>query len=271
MPRDFTFLNYLRCHDDIGWGLDYSYLGKLGIGEVPHKKFLNDYLTGKWAGSPARGELYNDDPRLGDARLCGTIASLCGVEAARFEEDEEKLDWALRQDIALHALMFTLSGIPVLYSGDEVARENDYSYHNNPLTAPDSRYLHRGKMDWDAAEKRGLAGTPEHRIFSSLSRLEELRRGHRVFHGQADTWVVQTFDDNILGIGRYYQGEKLVALFSFADQKRILNIREDGRFTDLMTGSVEDLSCVSLLPGDFRWLLCDFQQADADSLPASNQ
>lgn len=271
MPRDFTFLNYLRCHDDIGWGLDYSYLGKFGIGEVPHKKFLNDYLTGKWAGSPARGELYNDDPRLGDARLCGTTASLCGVEAARFEEDEEKLDWALRQDIALHALMFTLSGIPVLYSGDEVARENDYSYHNNPLTAPDSRYLHRGKMDWDAAEKRGLAGTPEHRIFSSLSRLEELRRGHRVFHGQADTWVVQTFDDNILGIGRYYQGEKLVALFSFADQKRILNIREDGRFTDLMTGSVEDLSCVSLLPGDFRWLLCDFQQADADSLPASNQ
>ena len=31
-----------------------------------------------------RGELYNDDPTLGDARLCGTTASLCGVEAAAF-------------------------------------------------------------------------------------------------------------------------------------------------------------------------------------------
>ena len=270
MPRGFTFLNYLRCHDDIGWGLDYSYLGKFGIGEVPHKKFLNDYLTGKWPGSPARGELYNDDPRLGDARLCGTTASLCGIETARLEQDAEKLEWALRQDIALHALMFSLSGIPVLYSGDELARENDYSYHDNPLTAPDSRYLHRGKMDWAAADRRNVPGTPEQIIFTSLSRLEALRREHRVFQGQADTWVVQTFDDSILGIGRYYQGEKLIALFSFSDRERILNIREDGNFADLLTGDRVDFSCVSLLPGGFRWLLCDFQQSDAEPVPASN-
>ena len=94
LPKEYGFLNYLRCHDDIGWGLDYAYLKWFGIEETPHKKYLNDYLTGKWPGSPARGELYNDDPRLGDARLCGTTASLCGVEAARREQDEEKLQHA---------------------------------------------------------------------------------------------------------------------------------------------------------------------------------
>ena len=120
LPKEYAFLNYLRCHDDIGWGLDYGFLGQFGQTEVPHKKFLNDFLTGKWPGSPARGELYNDDPRLGDARLCGTTASLCGIEAGC--KGEADLAIAINWDIMLHAFMFTLSGIPVLYSGDEIAQ-----------------------------------------------------------------------------------------------------------------------------------------------------
>ena len=47
LPKEYVFLNYLRCHDDIGWGLDYRYLMQFGIGEVSHKKYLNDFLTGK--------------------------------------------------------------------------------------------------------------------------------------------------------------------------------------------------------------------------------
>ena len=104
LPREYGFLNYLRCHDDIGWGLDYAFLRWFGMEEAPHKKFLNDYLTGMWLGSPARGELYNNDPRLQDARLCGTTASLCGVELARERDNPELLDWALRLDEMLHAL-----------------------------------------------------------------------------------------------------------------------------------------------------------------------
>ena len=154
LPREYTFLNYLRCHDDIGWGLDYGFLARFGAEEGEHKRFLNDYLTGKWWGSPARGELYNNDPRLRDARLCGTTASLCGLEAGRYEHDQGKIEWASRLDIMLHAYMFTLSGIPVLYSGDEIGMQNDYSYHDDPNKAADSRYLHRGKMNWEAAEKR---------------------------------------------------------------------------------------------------------------------
>ena len=65
LPREYVFQNYLRCHDDIGWGLDYDFLRNFGIEEVPHKKYLNDFLTGKYPDSFARGELYNDDPRLG--------------------------------------------------------------------------------------------------------------------------------------------------------------------------------------------------------------
>ena len=263
LPKEYGFLNYLRCHDDIGWGLDYAYLNRFGMEEVPHKKFLNDYLTGKWPDSPARGELYNDDPRLGDARLCGTIASLCGVEAARYEGNREKLDWALRLDLMLHAYMFTLSGIPVLYSGDEIARENDYAYHNDPLKAPDSRYLHRGKMEWAAAERRHDSDTPEGTVFQGLRQLETLRGAHRVFDGAADTWIVDTRDDGVLGIGRYCRGEKLVALFNFSPWEKTVSVHELGEYTDLLSGEAVDKYRVRLPSGGFAWLVCDFEEDNA--------
>ena len=259
LPKEYGFLNYLRCHDDIGWGLDYPYLRWFGIEETPHKKYLNDYLTGKWPGSPARGELYNDDPRLGDARLCGTTASLCGVESALEERDEGKLALALRRDVALHAYMFTLSGIPVLYSGDEIAAQNDYGYHDDPEKAADSRYLHRGNMNWAAAGKRREGTSPEGHIFTSLRRLEKLRAEHRAFDSRADVWTLNIWDKSILGIGRYYDGEKLIALYNFSDEeKRTTLWNEEGELYDLMTGIVVNKRDVVLPPGGFLWLLCDF-------------
>ena len=261
LPHEYTFLNYLRCHDDIGWGLDYNYLDQFGEHEVPHKKYLNDYLTGKWQGSPARGELYNDDPTLGDARLCGTTASLCGIEAARYEKDEAKLEWALRLDEMLHAYMFTMSGIPVLYSGDEIAAENDYTYHDDPLKREDSRWLHRGDLNWEAAERRKDPESVEGKLFDFLRKLEDLRADHRAFDEGADTWLVETGNDAVLGIGRYYRGEKLVGLFNFGSDRVVLSVDELGFYYDLMTRERVDKDAVALMPGGFVWMVCDFRKA----------
>ncbi len=253
LPGQYTFLNYLRCHDDIGWGLDYDFLARFGQREVPHKKYLNDYLTGKWPGSPARGELYNDDPRLGDARLCGTTASLCGIEAAL--RGEADLSLALRRDQMLHAFMFTLSGVPVLYSGDEIAQENDYGYHGDPLRREDSRYLHRGKMDWQKAEKRHQDHTVENAVFSAIRRQESLRAEHPVFDSAADTWLLNIQNDQVLGIGRYYRGEKLLALFNFSDVEHAVPLMDPSPFIDLWTGEEKSAELVRLAPGGFLWLL----------------
>ena len=85
--------------------------------EVPHKKYLNEFFQGHTEGSVSRGELYNDDPTTGDARFCGTTASMCGLETATTPEEEAP---AIRQDLMLHAMMLFQSGIPMLYSGDEI-------------------------------------------------------------------------------------------------------------------------------------------------------
>src|SRR5699024_5627791 len=159
----------------------------------------NNYLTGHFPGAVGRGELYNSDPTSGDARLCGTTASLCGLEKAVYERDKEATEQAVNYDIMLHGYMFTQSGILVIYSGDEIGQCNDYSYKANPHKAADSRYVHRGAFCWDLAQKRYEEETPQYKIFRSIQKMEEIRAREKYFrqtqqygrliHGMRQSWV----------------------------------------------------------------------------------
>ncbi len=237
LPKDYVFLNYLRCHDDIGWGLDYGTLMTEGIGERTHKKYLNDYFQGYAGNSNSRGELYNADPVTGDARFCGTTASMCGVEKAGFENDEAAMEKAIRMDVMLHAYMFMQSGIPVLYSGDEIGQVNDYTYKEDPDKAPDSRYIHRGAMNWELAGNISKKDTVEAKIFHSLEQLEQLRKKEKVFVSNADTWTIETWDNSVLCMGRYFEGEKIIGLFNFSEHDKTAWINEtDGDYVELISG-----------------------------------
>lgn len=236
LPKDYVFLNYLRCHDDIGWGLDYDWLAQFGIDEVAHKKFLNDYFTGKGYNSDSRGELYNDDPRLGDARLCGTTASLSGLEAGQYEANADKIDQAIACDLMLHGYLLAQSGIPVLYSGDEIGQTNDYTYKNDPDKCADSRYLHRGNFPWDKVEKKDAVAM---RIFDALRHMEEIRASHDVFSCNANVYTIETGCASVLGIVREYAGHELRAFFNFSNMDQLIwTMPEDQAdiYTDLISG-----------------------------------
>ena len=250
LPKEYVFLNYLRCHDDIGWGLDYDTLKTWGMDEVPHKKYLNEFFLGHTEGSVSRGELYNDDPTTGDARFCGTTASMCGLETAR---TDEKRALAVRKDLMLHAMMLFQSGIPMLYSGDEIGQLNDYSYKDDPARAGDSRYVHRGKLPWDRAAQRSDLSTPAGQIFSGLHELESLRREHVAFEASADVWTLDTGDISVLGIGRYYDGEMLAGLFNFDTAPKTVPL-PDGTWRDLHSGA-EYSGSAPLEPCGYLWLL----------------
>ncbi len=237
LPKEYVFLNYLRCHDDIGWGLDYGTLMAEGIGERSHKQYLNDYFQGYAGESNSRGELYNADPVTGDARFCGTTASMCGIEKAGFEQKEDAMELAIRLDVMLHAYMFMQSGIPVLYSGDEIGQVNDYTYKENPEKAADSRYIHRGKMNWELAGNISDPDTVEGKLFCRLDQLEKIRKKEKVFVSNADTWTAETGDRSVLGIGRYWEGEKIIGLFNFSEYEKKVRISGlDGGYVDLISG-----------------------------------
>lgn len=236
LPKDYVFLNYLRCHDDIGWGLDYDWLAQFGIDEVAHKKFLNDYFTGKGYNSDSRGELYNDDPRLGDARLCGTTASLSGLEAGQYEANADKIEQAIACDLMLHGYLLAQSGIPVLYSGDEIGQTNDYTYKNDPDKCADSRYLHRGNFPWDKVENKDPVAM---KIFDALRHMEDIRASHDVFSCNANVYTIETGCASVLGIVREYEGHELRAFFNFSNMDQLIwTMPEDQAdiYTDLISG-----------------------------------
>ena len=255
LPGDCVFQNYLRCHDDIGWGLDYEYLENFGIQEVPHKKYLNDFLTGKYPDSFARGELYNDDPRLGDARLCGTTASLCGIERFGFEGNQEGVDRAVRYDITLHAFMLSQSGIPVIYSGDEIGQVNDYTYKDDPEKADDSRYLHRGNFDWKLAENRHDPTTVQGKLFPALDKLEHIRTSHGVFNSNVPFHTIDTWDNSILAFVRENDEEKFIGIYNFSENNKVAWINEeDGMYTDLISGRELEAKGVQIPAFGCYWL-----------------
>ena len=255
LPKEHVFLNYLRCHDDIGWGLDYDTLKWWGMEERPHKQYINDFFLGKTEDSYSRGELYNADPVTGDARFCGTTASMCGVEKAGFEKDPDQMNSAIKRDLMLHAFMFMQSGIPMLYSGDEIGQVNDYSYKEDPEKAPDSRYIHRGKFRWDLEKNIHKEGTVEERIFDGLKKLEMIRKNEKVFLANAGFYTLETYEQAVICIVREYEGEKLIGLFNFSEFGKMAWINEDdGMYRDLITGKEMKASGVMIPGNGFFWL-----------------
>lgn len=254
LPGAYTFLNYLRCHDDIGWGLDYATLQQWDMEETKHKRFLNDYFTGRIAGSVSRGELYNDDPVTGDARFCGTTASMCGIERALAGGDQAALEEALRLDLMLHAYMFTQSGIPMLYSGDEIGQLNDYSYKEDEDKVSDSRYVHRGAFRWDLAKQRGNEKRVPGKLFLTLQTLEKIRAEEKVFDSDAEVYTYDVHNDAVLGIIRIKDGERFLGIFNFSASEQTARVQEEGMFTDLLTGAQLELRDPILQPHGFCWV-----------------
>ena len=255
LPKEYVFLNYLRCHDDIGWGLDYATLQADGFGERSHKQYLNDYFQGYAGNSTSRGELYNADPVTGDARFCGTTASMCGIEKAGFEQDEEAMERAICLDVMLHAYMFMQSGIPVLYGGDEIGQVNDYTYKEDPDKAQDSRYIHRGSMNWQLVEKIVDERSVEGRIFKQLGRLERIRKSEKIFMTDADAWTFETGENSVLGIGRYYEGKTLLGLFNFSEYDKAIELSEkEESYIELFSGKTVKAGQIEIPAYGFYYL-----------------
>lgn len=247
------FLNYLRCHDDIGWGLDENAEREFGIDPLLHKIFLYNFFKGDFEGSYARGELYNYDNITKDARTCGTTASLCGLESARWEKDKDK---AIGRILFMHALMMSIKGLPMLNSGDEIAQLNNWDYTLDEDKKHDSRYLHRSKFNWNALEDIKAKKGPVYEVNIGIKKLYDIRSHESLFCNKARVYTYDTRCDNVLAIVHELDGEHFVALFNFCVEPRgafLPNL--EGKFTDLITGKSMNMEDGIMLKGQsFVWL-----------------
>lgn len=255
LPAHCCFVNYLRCHDDIGWGLNEEYGRTLGMDPVAHKKFLYEFFEGSFPGSYARGERYNYNPATQDARTCGTTASLCGIEKGGFEGDEAQVALGIRRDLLMHAAVMSMAGFPMLSSGDEIAQVNGYGYHDDPALREDSRNLHRTPFQWDNAALRTKPGTVQQRVWDGLRQLEELRGSQPCFGPSASVSTWDTHDNGVLALVRRTGEETLVCLFNFTGDTRQIRLDGlEGEYTDLITS--QPCACGRRALEPYQYCLC---------------
>ncbi len=254
LPENCFFVNYLRCHDDIGWGLDEEEEVRLQIDPLTHKEYLYHFFEGVYPGSFARGELYNYDPVSRDARSCGTTASLCGVEKGGFEGDREQVSWGIQRDLMMHAACMSLEGFVMLSSGDEIGQVNDYNYKENPDLAADSRYLHRSAFNWENADRRREEGTVQQRIWDGLGRMETLRRENPCFGKDAYVTTWDTCRMPVFAIRRTTAEEELICLANFSGEEQWACLPTlNGEYLDLFTDETVQPGALRMGPYQYRW------------------
>ena len=229
IPPGCAWINYVRVHDDIGWTFDDGDAGALGINGYDHRRFLNAYYTGRFDGSFARGVPFQENPRTGDARISGTLASLAGLERGLQENNAAEVELAVRRILLLHAVILSIGGIPLLYLGDEVGTLNDYSYRRDPAKADDSRWVHRPATDWEKIARRHAAETVEGRIYQALQRLIMLRKGTPGFGG-SDMRVVDVGSDAVFAYVRSNDMEsnaqRILVIVNFSEQGQRVTTNE---------------------------------------------
>lgn len=242
LPPHCNFVNYIRCHDDIGWGFDEQKEHELGIDPLKHKIFMYSFFCGCYPSSYARGELYNYDERSLDARSCGTTASLVGCESAFENGIEARMDSAKRRFFLLYSAVYALRGFPLINSGDEIGQLNDYTYKNDPDKKDDQRYLHRSRFDWKKAELKDEKGTYQNFFYSTLRMLADIRRSHGdVFSPEASVSTWHTHNPHVFAIRRRNKGKDMLIVFNFSHEAQ--NAQFDyfeGSYRDILTGRSQE-------------------------------
>jgi len=171
-----TWLNYVRCHDDIGLGFDDNDIRLAGYEPTLHRQFLLHYYTDRSANSSAKGIAFGTNVKNGDARIAGSLASLAGLETALEHHDEDAITRSIDTILLLHGVILAFGGIPLIYYGDAIGTLNDQAYLDDDHKKNDNRWIHRPAMDWNKSELRLEKGTTQQRIFSGLRKMIATRK-----------------------------------------------------------------------------------------------
>ena len=214
-PYGCTWISYTRCHDDIGLGYDDEIIARTGFNPYHHRTYLKNYYSGSHDGSVAAGALFSVNPKTNDARISGSLASLCGLEKAVAWNNAGEIENALRKIILMQAHSMFMGGIPMLYYGDEMAYTNDYSYLNDPGKSYDNRWMHRPIIDWNKNEQRKKKGSLEYRIFNATKQLIQIRKALPILSDFSNVTWMTPHNIHVASFIRSFEDKKLFCLFNY--------------------------------------------------------
>jgi len=242
-----TWLNYVRCHDDIGLGFSDKAIIEAGFDPVSHRRFLVDYYTGRYPESNARGFAFGVNKKTGDARISGALASLAGLETALATQDPTAIENAMMTIILLHNLIMSFGGIPLIYYGDAVGTLNNDSYLQDENKMHDNRWVHRPTLDWEVMALRSEPGTVQQRLFSQIKQLIAIRKEISAFADLNNRELITLENPHLFAFHRFVQTgmhSKVVVVANFDTSPQsvpLQSFRQKGLFkgavlTELYSG-----------------------------------
>ncbi len=230
-PDDTTWINYIRCHDDIGLGFEDRFITEIGWNAQSHRKFLLDYYCQAIEWSPAMGQLFMYNPKTGDGRITGSAASLLGLEKALKQKDDKGLRKAIDKIVMMHGLVLGYNGIPLIYAGDEIGTLNDYTYLTDPDKKDDSRWVNRPSHNWDEVAVLDTGKTYASEIFFALQKLIRLRKQLPVFADQNNLSLYYSHNQHTFLFERTSQdGKGVLVLCNFDEVSHEIDRVELGSY-----------------------------------------
>jgi amylosucrase len=183
----------------------------------------------------------------GDARICGSLASLAGLEAALENADTNLITAAVNRILLLHSLILSFGGIPLLYNGDALGVVNDYSYRDDPSKSSDNRWIHRPKINWERAGLRKKQGTVEYILFNAMKKMIAIRKETSAFADFNNRELLEVNNEHLLCFIRFnFQrpSERVLVVANFDATPQYLDldaisgrgINLYGHFIDLYSG-----------------------------------
>ncbi|WP_439474235.1 alpha-amylase family glycosyl hydrolase [Algoriphagus formosus] len=221
-PPGTSWISYTRCHDDIGLGYDDWMISKAGKDPYMHRSFLKNYFSGSFPGSPSRGALFSSNPKTGDARISGSLASLCGLEAALYAKDTYQVALSIQKILLMQAFSIFQGGLPMLYYGDELGYLNDYTFQHDPAKSYDNRWMHRPIIDWEKAAERHTEGTVEERVFSGLKQLIQIRKSLPAISDNSNIRWMNPHNIHVAGFLREIEDQRIFVVGNYSDKVSFL-------------------------------------------------
>lgn len=226
LPESGQWFTFLRCHDELSLELVY-------VSEEERKYIHENYChEPKW------------DFRMGE----GISARLSEL----MKRDPAKIHLA-------YSLILTLPGTPVIYYGDEFGKLNDETYYNEMIQLTgkdDTRFLVRGKIDWEQLEKD--LNNPvsfSSIILTKLKRMLRVRRQFKAFGRGTLSFSNLTGNTagTILAFERTFGNENILIVHNMTDQAQEIQLPHT------LTSGKELLqqswsSKMVIEPYGFRWI-----------------
>lgn len=232
VPSSTAWITYLRCHDDIGWAIDDDDARAVMAQGWQHRQFLSEFYSGRFEGTTAEGLVFQHNPTTGDMRISGTAASLAGlghalragdgvVDLDTWDHAVGQVDDAVARVLLGYAIVYGWGGIPVIWSGDEVATLNDEDWAAHPEHADDNRWAHRPRLDWDCVlGAHSDPRSPVGRVLAGLRHLAGVRAGLPQLHASVAAEVVAAPDPGIFAVLRRHPVGPLLQLYNITEQPR---------------------------------------------------